>query len=175
MNEYFGHREEISWLGGNFLRRLVTLAGELYDSGMPRVYRSMTVVDSKPMIGRTARSLGIRPNEDIPVQEDGAVFSETGGMSVAPAWRDLPGHRIPKRLRAEGADDASGSNADACWTMGDGDFTDAPFTASLVLRVDRYEDFRPVHGTVQPTIKMMLEEYESALAATQGQWYIDED
>ena len=66
---------------------------------MPLVYRSMAVDGDKPMIGSTARTLGVRPgdgpHDGISVDERGNVSPNTGGMSVAPAWRDLESHRIP--------------------------------------------------------------------------------
>jgi len=36
---------------------------------------------------------------DIGIDAEGMVEPGTSGMSVAPAWRLLPTHRIPRRLR----------------------------------------------------------------------------
>lgn len=70
---------------------------------MPQIDRAMTREGNKPKLGSTARTLGVRVPpacfHDIPVDPDGTVAPRTGGMSVAPAWRALPLHRIPRRLR----------------------------------------------------------------------------
>jgi hypothetical protein len=142
---------------------------------MPKVYRAMTIANGEPRIGRTARSLGVRPNEDIKIQSDGTVLPAAGGMSVAPSWRDLPGHRIPRRFRGRGAHDATGNNADACWTMGEGEFTSGQFAASLVIGIDKFSNGRPIHGNIQPEVQMIFEQYEAALAATRDAWRIDEN
>jgi hypothetical protein len=42
-----------------------------------------------------------------------------GGMSVAPQWRLLPVHRIPRRLRAK-FPQAAGKNSVFLWRMGEG-------------------------------------------------------
>jgi hypothetical protein len=59
-----------------------------------RIYRSMTKDGDEPKVGPSARSLGVRVPNDIPAP-DGKVTPGSGGMSVAPAWGDLPPWRIP--------------------------------------------------------------------------------
>ena len=74
---------------------------------MPEVlYRAMKAEpDLKPKIGDTSRSLGVRPEVDIPVDEDNRVQPSTGGMSaVADDPRKLSPHRRPKWLNGTGAD-----------------------------------------------------------------------
>jgi len=70
------------------------------------LYRAMkTGPDSKPIIGETARTLGVRPRHDIPIDESCHVQPGKGGMSaVANDPRDLPEHRKPKWLDGTGAD-----------------------------------------------------------------------
>src|SRR5687767_11743213 len=115
---------------------------------MPLIYRSMTVEGGKPLIENSARGLGVRigdaPGDDVSIDADGHVHPEAGGMSVAPSWRDLEVHRIPKRLKHVVAE-ARGSNRDACWRMGAGPFENAPIAARLVLRAES-----EIHGYVEP-------------------------
>jgi hypothetical protein len=134
---------------------------------MPLIYRAMTREGDRPKLGPTARTLGVRPR-DIPVV-DGSVAPGTGGMSVAPSWRDLPSHRIPRRL-ARLAPDAAGSNDDACWRTGEGPFGPGPVAEGLALRPDK-----PTHGLVEPSEAMSFESYQAFLEATRDEWRIDEE
>lgn len=144
---------------------------------MPLIFRAMMrdAMDGKPMVGADARKLGARlppkPHADIPVATDGSVKPQTGGMSVAPRWRDLPAHRIPKRLQSLFRA-AAGSDVLHLWRMGEGPFADGPVTTDLNLRVDPNDSTR--HGFVEPAITMQGADYEAALAATRDAWVIDE-
>lgn len=148
-----------------------------YEEMMPRICRTMTIVQiggvDRPKIGDTARSLGVRvaPAEspDIPVATDGKVVPGSGGMSVAPTWRDLPRHRIPIRLKTL-LPSACGSNQDACWAMGEGAFEVSRVASGLSLRLDS-----PVHGLVEPEYNQYISEYRGHLAATRDQWVVAED
>ena len=140
---------------------------------MPLIYRSMYATGNKPTIGSSATTLGVRvpPSDkaDLPVEPDGMVRPNTGGMSVAPAWRDLAVWRISKRLRGkmEGACDSMNI---FCWRMGNGPFVPEQVATGLFLRPDSN-----IHGNVEPDHPMPLSEYQAALAATREQWEIDED
>ena len=72
---------------------------------MALVYRAMLADGGRPRVGPSALALGVRvpPDEhaDIGIDAEGMVEPGTSGMSVAPAWRLLPTHRIPRRLRAK--------------------------------------------------------------------------
>lgn len=135
---------------------------------MPLIYRVMTRDGDKPMVGPTARTLGVRvppdPKPDIVPNDDGTVGPLMGGMSVAPQLHFLPYYRVPVRYRAL-APKAHGKKQDACWRMGDGPFISAPVAMGLTLRPDSEE-----HGIVEPAISMLLSEYESLLAATRNDW-----
>lgn len=140
---------------------------------MPLIYRAMTVDgDGKPKVGQAARTLGARvpPAGKPDIRPDGAgiVRPRTGGMSVAPGWRNLPAHRIPKRLKPL-MPDAAGKDEDACFCMGDGPFVSGAVATDLELRVDR-----PEHGMVEPAAAMPASDYQRALAVTRDQWVIDE-
>jgi hypothetical protein len=132
----------------------------------------MTVDGDRPRVADTARGLGVRvgggTNTDIPVDPHGNVSPNTGGMSVAPNWRDLPIHRIPRRLKHI-ISSATGSNEDACWRMGDGPFIEDRVAEGLILRPDR-----ATHGNVEPSELMSLIHYRGLLALTQQNWNVDE-
>jgi hypothetical protein len=143
---------------------------------MPLVYRAMLADGDRPEVGPAALALGVRvpPDEhaDIAVGEDGLVETRTGGMSVAPGWRLLPIHRIPRRLRAK-FPRAAGKNIVFLWRMGDGPFTEGPFADRLLFRADPEKPER--HGFVEPATRMPADEYQEALAATRDQWILDEE
>ena len=139
---------------------------------MPLIYRAMLRDGNKPKVGPTKKTLGVKPgsglHDDIAPDGHGNVSAGGGGMSVSTAWRDLPAHRIPERLKPRCAK-AAGNNNYTCWRMGDGPFENGDVTDALVLSVDRM-----VHGTVEPAFVMLLEKFQQALAETQDRWSIDE-
>ena len=142
---------------------------------MPKIYRTMLTDGGKPKVGSESKMLGVRiapnPHADIPVDEHGNVHPETGGMSVAPAWRKLPYFLIPKRLKAL-RPDACGSNHVACWSLGEGLFKQGDMSDKLVLRPDPEDPAR--HGFVEPKGEMSIDTYQDALAETREHWVIDE-
>jgi hypothetical protein len=135
---------------------------------MPLIYRVMTRDGDKPMVGNTARALGVRlppsSHADIKVNDDGTVEPGGGGMSVSPRLERLPKHRVPKRLRHR-VPKASGFDSDSCWYMGSGSFADGPIAPGLMLRLEGRE-----HGLVEPESRMPLADYLAALASTCDQW-----
>ena len=144
---------------------------------MPLIFRAVLRDDhdGKPVVGAAGTKLGARlppdPRADIPVKMEGSVESKKGGMSVTPRWRDLPGHRVPKRLKSI-FPAATGSNSLHLWKMGDGDFLDSPVTTELNLRLDPKKP--TTHGFVEPAFKMSAADYQAAIAATRDAWVIDE-
>lgn len=122
-----------------------------------RLYRSMKVAeDGLPELGRSARTLGVRPQIDIPVDADGMVRGGAGGMSVAPdSPMCLPAHRRPREF--------AGTGKDAVWELEAGSLGE-------LLRY-REDPLMPgEHGFVEPGSPMALERYESALQATRRAW-----
>lgn len=104
------------------------------------------------MIGPTARTLGVRPGDDIPVVA-GKVRSGTGGMSVAPDTpMHLPDHRRPPHL--------GGSGKDPIWEIS----VDS-LGPDLVFRQDKLN-----HGMVEPAREMTIDELQWALAALAPRW-----
>src|SRR5690349_13691261 len=106
---------------------------------MPLVYRAMLADGARPQVGPSAVALGVRlpPDEhaDVAIGAEGLVEPRTGGMSVAPAWRRLPVHRIRRRLRAR-FPRAAGRNDVFLGRMGEGPFTEGPLTGRLLFRPD---------------------------------------
>ena len=139
---------------------------------MPRFYRAMVHEKEIPLVGSGKNMLGVRvppdPNADIEPNDEGFVQPEAGGMSVAPSWRDLPHFLIPKRLK-ELAPKARGRNDLICFRFGDGNFEFSNVIEKLVLRPNS-----STHGEVQPSVSMLLADYQNAIAATLEGWTKDE-
>jgi hypothetical protein len=143
---------------------------------MPKLFRSMISENGKPKVGTESKMLGVRiapnPNADIPVDGNGHVQPQTGGMSVRSNWRKLPYFLIPKRLRPL-VPKACGSNNLVCWSIGTGPFLSGDLTNNLLFRPD--PDDATVHGFVEPKDEMSIEELQDALAQTRDQWVNGED
>jgi len=124
--------------------------------------------DGMPMVDRTASGLGVRPGTDINTDAAGNVVLDENGMSVAPAWRVLELHRIPKRLGTIVLG-ARGSNNTYCFTVGTGPFLRNSFAQGLELIPDT-----AIHAAVAPIATVPLAQYEFDLMATRPDWVIDE-
>lgn len=124
--------------------------------------------DDKPTVDQTATGLGVRVGTDINTDPTGNVVLDENGMSVAPAWRDLELHRIPKRLGTV-VPGARGSNNTHCFTTGTGPFQRDLFAQGLELIPDT-----SIHAAVAPVATVPLAQYEADLAATRPDWVIDE-
>ena len=139
---------------------------------MPKIYRTMLDDGGKPKVGSKSKMLGVRiapnPHPDIPVDVHGNVHPATGGMSVAPEWKKLPWHLIPRRLHPKGR----GGNDLICWRFSDGEFDKDALNAALALRPDPGGPAK--HGFVEPSHVMTIGEYQAALAATRDDWIQDE-
>lgn len=129
--------------------------------------------DAKPTIDSTGKGLGVRDIvvngvADIDVDQNGLVVRNQKGMSVAPTWRDLPIHLIPKRLRLI-FPGARGSSLLYCFVHGEGEFVSGLFAPSLELWVDD-----TTHANVIPIADVTVPKYQSALANTRAGWSVDE-
>jgi hypothetical protein len=120
----------------------------------PIIYRSMTPGgDGNPVVGESARNLGVRFGTDItPDPETGLVCPNTGGMSVAPDPYALAPFRKPPEF--------GGTGRDPVWSMPSSDLPDG-----LTLNPDT-----PFHGTIQPSYPMTPEEFSGLLAGTSESW-----
>jgi hypothetical protein len=104
------------------------------------------------MVGPSARALGVRPGDDIPVV-GGRVRPGTGGMSVAPDDpMHLPRHRRPPSLAGTGRDPVWGIALDS-------------LGADVVFRQDKRH-----HGLLEPAREMSIDEFQGALAALAPRW-----
>jgi RHS repeat-associated protein len=127
-------------------------AEEAAGSASPMLFRGMKNADGLPAVGPTARTLGVRPRSDIPVDGVGMVRPNTGGMSVAPSPGALPPHRRPPEFGGTGKDPVWGIRADQ-------------------LGPDlRYVPDGPTHGTIQPSRAMTIDEFQRALCSTGVCW-----
>lgn len=118
--------------------------------------------DGQPVVGRSARWLGVRVPRDIAPDTAGFVAAGQGGMSVAPnsMW-NLPHHRRPRGLGrgSTGPDD------------------DHVFSVEGASLDGRGLDARPdplapaIHAFVEPRERIALARFEAALAATRPEWH----
>jgi hypothetical protein len=105
-----------------------------------------------PVVGPTARTLGVRPAIDIPVAA-GQVQPNNGGMSVSPdRAANLPPLRRPPAY--------GGSGKDPVWCL-DLDH----LGGDLQFRQDS-----PAHGLIEPARARSLDELQEALAKTAPWW-----
>jgi hypothetical protein len=121
------------------------------------LYRRMAASSGQtPLIGQSARMLGARPAIDIPVDAEGWVRPDTGGMSVAPHDpRNLPRHRLPPEF--------GGTGKDPVWSIRASDLG-----PDLQYRPDPSNPTG--HGFVEPARPMSFDEYQHALAEMQPLW-----
>ena len=135
---------------------------------MPGIVRAMRRDGQHPLVGASKNALGVvighGHNDDLPMNAQGLVIPKTGGMSVSPTWRDLPGHRIPRRLQFL-CSKATGNNLADCWQLGEAPFIDGPVTTTLSLKIDH-----PAHGIIEPSNEMEVGEFHAALSATRERW-----
>jgi len=121
----------------------------------PDLYRAMRPAEGgRPSLGRSARSLGIRPQTDIPVVE-GMVSPLSGGMSVSLGDpRYLPEHRRPLSLGGTGKDPVYRLKA-------------RQVPKALAVRSDA--DLEG-HAFLEPAHVMPIETYEESIASSQRRW-----
>ena len=130
-------------------------------------------INDKPIVDATGKGLGVRVAPvngvvDIDVDDAGMVLLNGKGMSVAPAWRDLPIHLISKRLKGIFRA-ARGGIGLYCFSSGEGDFANGEVSDSLNMIVDQ-----PSHGVVVPSTAMTVAQYQNALSTTRDNWNLDE-
>ncbi len=114
--------------------------------------------EGHPRVNRTARGLGVRPGDDIPVDDEYEVEPFTGGMSVTPhSPEGLPFFRRPPGH--------GGTGKDPVWVL-----ESAELGEGLIFRPD---DHSPeTHGFVEPAYRMRLDDYEDLLALTHNAWQL---
>jgi hypothetical protein len=122
-----------------------------------RVLRAMKPnEDGLPKPGWSARTLGARCNIDVPVNEDGFVEPETGGMSVSPPPpENLPYIRRPPEY--------GGAGKDPVWEV---DTDELPEELGYRPDPERPDE----HGLIEPSRRMTFEEYQRAIHGTRVLW-----
>jgi len=129
--------------------------------------------DGLPLVGTRSKCLGVReppgPWADVDLDAAGHVELNGRGLSVSKDWRSLPGHLIPEHLD-DGFNGASGKGM-RVFVHGTGPFDEGPVATGLQLKHKRWS--REV-GLVVPDTSVPLPHYQQDLAATRGQWVIDE-
>jgi hypothetical protein len=110
--------------------------------------------DGFAVLGASARTIGVRPDIDVPLHH-GHVREGEGGLSVSPdSPGNLPEHRRPP--------EHGGTGKDSVFAL---DIDDLPET--LIYRDDP-EDAG--HGFIEPASEMTFDDFEAALRATRRSW-----
>lgn len=125
-----------------------------------KIYRAMTPdTDGLPLVGQSARQLGVRTLDLLPHNDVNAALPDDEvnpgeGMSAAPDDpANLPRNRRPPRLQG-------GIGKDPVWEIDTDDLG-----PTLVFLQDK-----PTHGVVGARVPMALRELEQALVETRERW-----
>ena len=128
-------------------------------------FRAMTPdADGLPLVGQSARKLGVRVPQDVIPNAAGDVVPGTGGMSVAPdsMW-SLPNHRRPQGLGRG----STGPAQDHVFSVTPRSLQEHGLTA-------RPDPAAPVvHALVEPIRSVSLGAFEQALTATRANWRVE--
>jgi hypothetical protein len=127
---------------------------------MRRLFRAMKeAADGLPEVGRSARTLGIRPGNrtpcDVPaITPSDIVGPGDGGLVTADDPALLIRHRRPASL--------GGTGTDPVWVL-----ELADLSPDLIARHDSV-----THVLVEAAIPMSLADFEAQIAATRVQWKV---
>lgn len=145
----------------------------------PRILRVMKEEEGTPLTGNGPAMLGVR-SKDLGLGEAAPdavqITPGMGGMSVAGCVRTLFVNLLPKRFESidpQRFRGARASNSQKVWGRGDGPYKSSQVTGDLGLLIDDRSE-PPGHGSIEPNRPMPLGEYQTALAATQSGWQVDE-
>jgi hypothetical protein len=114
--------------------------------------------DGKPLVGDSARTLGVRIPEDARPNDQGMVGPSSAGMSLATCsiW-NLPGHRRPVEL----GNGSSGKSGDRIYALS------VRFARNKKLQV---HVTHPLHARLEPIGITSLALYKIALSETLEHW-----
>lgn len=129
---------------------------------MANLFRAMKKdLDSKPLCGLNSGNLGVRTSgnfQDIPIDNQGTVHPQTGGLSVTPDNPDtLPAHLIPYSR-------GGGGNKPVFM------IENSSLSSDLFFRRDPKNPHN--HGFIEPSISMQIETYQETLCATRSFWKV---
>ena len=118
--------------------------------------------DDLPVVGSSARSLGVRVPDDIRPDGAGQVLPRSGGVSVSPGsmW-NLPAFRRPRGMKRG----STGPISDWVYSSSLRSLAGA---GSLTVRLD--PDRPEEHAFVEPAYAMPVEAYVMAIGATRPHW-----
>ena len=136
----------------------------------------MAEQNGKPRISRGARLLGIRPGIDIDIEQVSVGCLDEQGYLLPEAERDYQGETVTIAIRnAKGMSVSllieglpifrrpttfGGSGKDPLWQIDD---------SKIIGVLEAIQD-SPTHVSILPSVTMLLEKYEAALASTQNDW-----
>ena len=130
------------------------------------MFRAMKKAEDRlPVLGRTARTLGVR------VSAPGAVAEDPPEFDVYP---DAAGHVGPGRGMSVAMDDPGGLPKHRRPRALGGEGRDPVFSLllSAVGKALNVNEDQPPHALIEPASRCSLAEYEAALAGTRGSWKV---
>jgi hypothetical protein len=122
---------------------------------MSKFFRAMKSDNNNfPQLGQSARELGVRPNKDIPIDAQGYVHPQTGGMSVTvDNVMYLPAHRRPPNFNGTGKDPVFSINKE-----------------QLPKTLKARQQGSLHHHLIEPSDIYTFTQYESNLYSTRPNW-----
>ncbi|MBT3327542.1 MAG: hypothetical protein HN396_15010 [Gemmatimonadales bacterium] len=122
------------------------------------IYRPMRrAKDGKPELGASLATLGVRPDKDVPMDDDGYVEPLSGGMSVTPdRLEDVPPSLLPRKYGGEGR------------------HTLFLLLVSMLPPQLRARIDKPRHANVEPTQRCLFVDYNGRVQGTRLDWVIHE-
>jgi len=122
---------------------------------MSKLFRAMKCDENNlPLLGQSASKLGVRPNKDIPIDAQGYVHPQTGGMSVTvDDVMCLPPHRRPPDFNGTGKDPVFSINKE-----------------QLPRTLTARQQGSPHHYLIEPSDTCIFAQYEAHLFSTRPNW-----
>ena len=141
------------------LQKVSIMTSRLYTGPARDLYRAMRRDGNRPEL--TPNQLGVRTQgkvRDIRLHPDGAVYPDTGGMTVVP---DDPMHMKRHHRPAS----LLGTGRKPVWSI-----SSARIVNPLAIRQDT-----PKHWLIEPALPMQLQAFSDALADTAPFWQVSHE